>query len=155
MPASAASTSSTARTGSAPTIPARPPIARTWTPTSGRWPTSGSSSSPEPSLRGAERGPPLSRKRQARGRPFKQALAAEAEQLGRAPAGLGVPAAEALDQVGALEPPAEILLVQGDPGDRLHCALELREGELGGRELERDRPVPELAAQTAKAGGED
>ena len=120
------------RTGSAPTIPARPPIARTWTPTSGRWPTSGSSSSPEPSLRGAERGPPLSRKRQARGRPFKQALAAEAEQLGRAPAGLGVPAAEALDQVGALEPPAEILLVQGDPGDRLHCALELREGELRG-----------------------
>jgi len=98
---------------------------------------------------------PQQRQRESRRRPRGQQFAAEAEEFGGAAAGFGVHAAEALDEVGALDDAAEVLLVQGDAADRLHGALQRREGEGLGHQFEDHRAVLQLAAQAAEARGED
>ncbi len=56
-------------------------------------------------------------------------LAAEAHQFGRPAAGLRRHAARLLHQALLLDEPAEILLVQPPPGQRLDRALQLQQGE--------------------------
>src|SRR5690606_9507567 len=48
-----------------------------------------------------------------------------------------------------------ILLVQPQPGERLDDALQLRKRELVLDQLEDQRTVAQLAAQSCQAGGED
>jgi hypothetical protein len=90
---------------------------------------------------------PQQRQAQPRGRPRRQDLAAEAEQLGRAAAGVGVLAAQALDQVLALDHAAEVLLVQRHAGDGLDRALQGRQGELGRHQFEHHGAVLDLAPE--------
>src|SRR6516162_2989040 len=92
---------------------------------------------------------------QPRRRALLHHLAAEAEQRRRPPPGRGRGLAGRLDQGRRLDQPAEVLLVQVAPRDRLHGALQLREGELARHQLEYDRTVFELGAQPRDGGGED
>src|SRR5262245_21534487 len=80
-------------------------------------------------------------------RALAQDVAPEAEQLGRAPSGLGVELAGPLDQAGVLDQTAEVLLVETHAGERLDDPLELEQGEGGRQELEDDRAVLELPTQ--------
>src|SRR6516162_611073 len=92
---------------------------------------------------------------QPRRRALLHHLAAEAEQRRRPPPGRGRGLAGRLDQGRRLNQAAEVLLVQVAPRDRLHGALQLREGELARHQLEYDRTVFELGAQPRDGGGED
>ena len=64
--------------------------------------------------------------------PLLHHLAAEAEQRRRPPAGRGRHLAGRLDQRGAFDQPAEILLVQMAAGDRLDGVLQFGERESSG-----------------------
>src|SRR6266478_2204572 len=92
---------------------------------------------------------------QPRRRALLHHLAAEAEQRRRPPPGRGRGLAGRLDQGRRLNQAAEVLLVQVAPRNRLHGALQLREGELARHQLEYDRTIFELGAQPRDGGGED
>src|SRR5260370_40824234 len=64
---------------------------------------------------------------QARCRPLLQHLAAEAKQRGGPATGLCRHHAAGFDQAAGVHQPAEILLVQMPPRDRLHGPLQLSE----------------------------
>src|ERR1700686_831746 len=72
---------------------------------------------------------------QARRRPLLQHLAAESEQRGGPPAGLCRHHAGRFDKGAGLDQPAEILLVQVTPRDRLDGPLQFSECELGGQKF--------------------
>src|SRR5436305_9572025 len=87
--------------------------------------------------------PPYPRQPHPRRRPFPQHLAAEHEQLRRAPAGLGVLAAGAFDQAGVLDQAPAGLPVETLAGQGLEHPLQLQQWEGGGRAPRDCRPVLE------------
>ena len=77
--------------------------------------------------------------------------AAAGEQFCRAATGAGAEAARRTDQTGTLDTPTEILLVQGNAGDGLGPALQLREGKGGRHKVEQNGAVAQLAAEATEA----
>src|SRR5947208_15476928 len=61
--------------------------------------------------------------------PFEHDLAAEAIELGGTAAGFGRDRAGLLDQALLIDQAAEVRLVQRLAGQRLDCALQLKQGE--------------------------
>src|SRR5262249_30607774 len=80
----------------------------------------------------------------ARRRALEQHLAAEAIELRWPASGAGPHLACRLDEAGALDETAEVLLVQVRTEDRLHRLLQLEERELGRHQLEDDGPILDL-----------
>ena len=77
------------------------------------------------------------------------------EEFGRTPAGAGVDLPGAFDQAGAVEQPAEILLVQLKPGDRLDHALQVQQREVLRRQFEDDGAIFYLGAQASDRRRQD
>ena len=92
---------------------------------------------------------------QARRRPLLQHLAAEAKQRGGPAAGLCRHHAGRFDQGAGFHQPAEILLVQMPPRDRLHGPLQFGECELGRQKFKHHRAVFQFGAQPRNRGGEN
>gem|GEM_PF-66032 len=92
---------------------------------------------------------------QAGGGPGLGIHALETKQLCGAAAGGRGGLAGGFDKAGALHPPAEVLLVQGQARDGLGGGLEGGQGEEAGHEVEQDGTVLQLAAQAAQARGQD
>src|SRR5690606_5314594 len=92
---------------------------------------------------------------QAGPRPLAAHVLAKLEELRRASARRGREAPRALDQAALLDEPAEILLMEPQPDERLDRALQLRQREGLGQQLEHDRPIRELPAQSAERARRD
>ncbi len=60
---------------------------------------------------------------------FAQNFAATAKQFRWPTAGAGVEFARAFHKTGAIQKPAEVLLVQFEPGDGFHKALQVQQRE--------------------------
>ncbi|MNL69761.1 hypothetical protein D3C87_1946630 [compost metagenome] len=78
-----------------------------------------------------------------------------AEKLRRTAAGLAGHLSGFLDQLLLVNQPAEIRLVQGQPGERLDGVLQLQKRKILRHQFEDDRAVFDLGAQTGNAGRQD
>src|SRR5690606_8426786 len=96
------------------------------------------------------RSPSAPRQAQPGARTLAAHVLAEPEELRRTAAGRGGEAARALDEPALLDEPAEVLLVEPQPDQRLDGTLQLRQRERRRQELEDDRAVRQLAAQPAE-----
>jgi hypothetical protein len=88
-------------------------------------------------------------------RAFAQNLATETEQLGRPATGLLIKLRSAFHQPALFYEAPKILLVQANPGQGLHNALQLKQRECGWEQLEDNRAIFELSPESSQRRGED